>query len=199
MLRQVLLLVAAIGGIIAASFYVISFAITVVFCFALVFFFCVGFFYTVSKVPVLANLMEVISNAFRAKTLTDVQDALTRKYNADQAKAKEVNPEHEVKLLKITDDQLKEGIKIDMKFAYAFIFFSTLDIITDAVYAVITSFINPAMHLAVVLFLLLPMMVLFVQHQVSLSSANRPAANPFLRTTLHHHVKKGYSTTDGVN
>ena len=34
--------------------------------------------------------------------------------------------------------------------------------------------------------------------KVSPLAANRFAVNPFLCTTLIHHVKKGYSTTDGV-
>lgn len=35
--------------------------------------------------------------------------------------------------------------------------------------------------------------------KVSLSAANRFAANPFLCSTLKQHVKKGYPTTDGVD
>ena len=34
--------------------------------------------------------------------------------------------------------------------------------------------------------------------QVRTTAANRSAEDPFLFTTLIHHVKRGYSTTDGV-
>ena len=173
----VLLLIAAIGGIITAVFYVLFFALCAIGCVAVAYPLFIGLFYGVGKVDWLQEPLNRVSQAFRAKTLRNVQDALTTEYAAKERQKAKKEANYVAKTLKLEEKDLLSQIKLHKFFCYLFIVASSADILTDAVYAGVIptpfqqEFINPAMHIAVVLFLLLPILVLFVQHQAKMGEA----------------------------
>ena len=155
-----LLFVGAIGGLVTALFYVLFFALIAGAGAAVLGpFLSIGMF-SVGKVAWVQDRANDLQQMLRAKTLSEVQDALRTRYEKNNNET-----------LKISVAQLQEQIKINMFWACFFIFCSTADIISDSIYAYVTDFINPTMKGATVIFLLLPMAVLFVQHQVRMGEA----------------------------
>ena len=121
--------------------------------------------YLTSNSYLLTMIADKVQQSVKAKSLSEVRDSIQTKYNEDYKRIN--NGEN----LKVTQEELLEKISLSDYWVTFFIFCSTADIISDAVYAGITDFINPAMEFVVVLFLLLPIIVLFVQHQVRMGEA----------------------------
>ena len=167
----VLLAVGAFGGIVTAVFYVLFFAFAALGSALVAYPLFISLFYGVSKIEWIQEPLRKIGQAFRAKTLRNVQDAVTTEYNSHEDRKKDK------RVLNITEEHLLAQIKLHKFFCYLFICASSADIFSDAVYAGVIptpwaqEFLNPAMHIAVVLFLLLPILVLFVQHQARMGEA----------------------------
>ena len=162
----VLLLVGALGGIIAALFYVLFFALGalggVLVTFPL---FIIGL-YVASKFPEVQKLADKVQHSLKAKSLTEVEDAI-RSSEIGKSYLQKNNGQD----LQLGVDVLREEISLNFFWVNVFIVGSSADITTDTYYASATTFMNPIMEFVVVLFLLLPMIVLFVQHQLRMGQA----------------------------